>query len=308
MVSFVLTFKLTNMKRYHLRLFLNRYSIFRMAAIIFALLNFPRISQGQTKDVSIDYIYNTPTKVKAWMLGYQYGTDFHNPSLLSHNVVYAYNRTRFSMELNYSFPIKSMLGNDRQAIEDATNRIFTKTELVMAFGLWSKVKEEDIKVEWSAGYNKKWKVDVPVKALKIKGLQLGGNVYRSYLEINDIYYDVSSASAFIGYFWAKYSNFEFSVDGHYKKGLRFHKSYIDLFYSNGAIQEFVKVNTDLIPVGARIGTYVYSLRHLGMSFKMELGLLPHNFSKEGDPILFYGKMGIGVNLSARKLGEKYPEG
>ncbi len=268
-------------------------------------------SIAQTKDVSLEIITDSPRKITSLTLGYKYGSNFDNPLIFSHNIDLNFHKTQFNINVNYEWPIKFLYDDEDVELAKVKN-LFNKVEIAASFGLWTSVRSEDIEARWSAGGGKEWVTSVPVRALKVKGIHTGITAKQSYLVINDNYYDYNNYSVFFGYFWSKYSNYEFRVEGRYKSGFRYHISYIDFFYSPPNTQPFIADNTEYLPFGGRIGSHVYSLRHVGFSFRIEFGVLPKNFvkSSDGDKDLayFYMKFGVGINGTLRKRGkfiEKY---
>lgn len=262
---------------------------------------------GQTKDVPLNIISNTPKHITSLMFGYKYGASSSNPLLFTNAIDVCFNATRFNLAVGYEWLLPMIYDPLEMDLEHLENK-FQKIEIAASFGLWTKVKDEDIEVTWSGGYNQQWAVDVPVKALKVKGLHLGITQMQSFIEINKLYYDYRNMAGFFGYFWSKYSNYKFSVDGRYKSGYRFHTSYLDIFYSPKTTDSFLAQNTDYLPYGARLGSHVYSLRNIGFSYKMEFGVLPKNFvSNSGGKGLgyYYFKFGIGINGCLRHSGKEF---
>jgi hypothetical protein len=278
------------------------------AGIVLSISTFTCVN-AQTKDVSLDIISNTPRRITSLTVGYKYGGNSDSPLIFSHNIDLNFNATKFNLNVNYEWPIKFIYDKDDAELAKVEN-LFNKIEVAAGFGLWTSVKNEYIEVKWSGGYGHEWVTDVPVTALKVKGIHTGFTSKKSYLGIDKMYYEYNSNSVFFGYFWSKYSNYEFRVEGRYKSGFRYHISYIDLFYAPPISQPLADM-TEYLPYGVRLGSHVYSLRHIGSSFRIEFGALPKNYVKSSggkDIALMYFKFGIGINGTLRKQGkviEKY---
>lgn len=283
----------------------SKFVVFVKSLTVVGLVFMSLYSTSQTKEVDVNYISNTPKRIKSLMVGYNYGFNSENPMFMSHGLDVNYNNSNFKLGFSYETNLMKP-GEELQTDLVNIKSVFNKFEIGMGLGFWGKVRSEKIKVEYSAGYGSKWKVNVPVKAYKIKGLHTGFSLNRSYIEVNDNFFDYNKPSLFVGYYWAKYSNYEFEVDKRFKSGKRYHESYIDIFYAPQISNEYVQKNTKYTPFGARIGTNVHSLRHLGFDFKFEAGVLPRNFSESSNrSISFYLKSGIGINLCLRKEGTPF---
>lgn len=285
-------------------LFRNLFYIISLTFIV----GFNKNVIGQpTKNVTVKYENISPTSITALVFGYQTAIDNYSPTYLVNNFSMNFNRNKFNFELNHSMAMSQFITDSPDQISGVGARVYDKTEMSFAVGLKAYIQDEVVNIGWKQNLFKNWRIDIPVKVLIVNGLHFGCDRTSTYFKNDDKIYPYESYSAFIGYFFGKYHNHDFKVDEKRRKALRFTKSYLDIFYSEGSGDSRVIHHSTIVPFGARLGIHVYSLKNVGFSAKVEIGVLPRNVAIDGTSMIYYGRVGFGFNLAMRKIGEPVVE-
>jgi hypothetical protein len=281
-----------------------------LTALAVIILSLPSAAQS----VAYKVVDNAPDKGKNLQVGVFIGGDFGD-EILGNGIQANFNFKRFDIEGRYFRTSFSKITKDTSFPELIPPH---KLELTAAFHLYDRVTDgPDQQLNIGGGYQTVTFIMVPVQVRKIRGLR-GGLMDASTIETvhskdakgisTTSQHNIHVERIFGGLFTKRISCYKIAADNRSRSKRCSFEVFADFIFApsikvdpvyKGAARDISGVTTS--SMGGRMGIQYLSARAVGLTYRVETGLMPGAARRSGGvgpPSSFYTSFTLGLDISA----------